>query len=182
MKKCYKCGLIKPFTEYHRHRTRADGLRSECKECMRIYNVRYHKKNKKYFRDYERRRYRTDPVHRMRCLIRKNSRRLLFGRYKHSDLIGSDHLTFRRHIEKQFQPGMVFDNYGRWELDHITPLGSVTIETPDWEFELRRLANYQNVRPLWVTDNQKRNAGVQIPDGDQYLLFENHKPLIKKAG
>jgi hypothetical protein len=36
MKRCKKCGELKPLTEFHRATGMADGHRSECKECHRV--------------------------------------------------------------------------------------------------------------------------------------------------
>lgn len=33
MKKCNQCGIVKPFEEFNRDRTREDGRRSNCKLC-----------------------------------------------------------------------------------------------------------------------------------------------------
>src|SRR5215471_16506191 len=33
MKRCYRCKIDKPLSEFHRNARRADGLQSECKAC-----------------------------------------------------------------------------------------------------------------------------------------------------
>lgn len=35
MKHCPKCGLDKPESEFHKNRSRADGLQSSCKKCQK---------------------------------------------------------------------------------------------------------------------------------------------------
>jgi len=37
MKSCTKCGINKPFSEYHKDKSHADGLRSFCKACVSVY-------------------------------------------------------------------------------------------------------------------------------------------------
>lgn len=37
MKKCTKCGETKPLTEFHKDRSRPDGLHHSCKECANTY-------------------------------------------------------------------------------------------------------------------------------------------------
>ena len=36
---CRKCGEEKPPTEFHRHKSSKDGLRTQCKACVRAYNA-----------------------------------------------------------------------------------------------------------------------------------------------
>lgn len=37
MKKCKTCGLIKPLSEYYKHKSGKDGYRTKCKDCDRDY-------------------------------------------------------------------------------------------------------------------------------------------------
>ena len=39
MKRCGRCGIEKPAAEYHRDRSRADGLHSYCRSCKASYHV-----------------------------------------------------------------------------------------------------------------------------------------------
>lgn len=44
LKKCLKCGLEKERSEFHRDKTRKDGLREWCKQCTKIKNAEYWKR------------------------------------------------------------------------------------------------------------------------------------------
>lgn len=46
MKKCKKCGVVKQSSEFHRDKTRKDGLRSACKPCVATYMGLYYSNNK----------------------------------------------------------------------------------------------------------------------------------------
>ena len=35
MKKCIKCGIEKPYSEYYKEKTCADGYKTSCKTCMK---------------------------------------------------------------------------------------------------------------------------------------------------
>ena len=43
MKRCIKCGQVKPVSEFHKHKGHNDGLSSYCKECKKEYYKEYHK-------------------------------------------------------------------------------------------------------------------------------------------
>ena len=46
MKKCSKCGEVKPFSEFHRRRDRVSNCASQCKECDKKRKKIYITKNK----------------------------------------------------------------------------------------------------------------------------------------
>lgn len=59
----------------------------------------------------------------------------------------------RAHLEAQFQPGMTWENYGEWHVDHIVPLASAKSEA-----DVMRLCHYSNLQPLWAFDNISKGA------------------------
>ena len=60
------------------------------------------------------------------------------------------------HLESLFQPGMSWDNYGEWHIDHIVPDSWFEYNSyQDSSFkECWALANLQ---PLWAKDNLKKS-------------------------
>lgn len=54
-KTCTKCGETKPLDEFYRHKGKADGVQSECKECKRERQRRYYEENRDKVLDYQRR-------------------------------------------------------------------------------------------------------------------------------
>ena len=64
-------------------------------------------------------------------------------------------------IEKQFQEGMTWENWGRefhsgqksWHIDHIVPCNTFDLSDIN---EQKKCFHYTNLRPLWETDNLKR--------------------------
>lgn len=61
------------------------------------------------------------------------------------------------HLERQFLPGMTWDNRRQWHIDHIVPLASFTFTSPD-DPEFRAAWALTNVRPLWAKDNIRKSA------------------------
>lgn len=56
------------------------------------------------------------------------------------------------HLEKQFKPGMTWDNWGRkgWHIDHKKPLDSFDLSDRN---QLLQACHYTNLQPLWAHDN-----------------------------
>lgn len=61
------------------------------------------------------------------------------------------------HLERQFLPGMSWENRGDWHIDHIRPLASFEFTTPDCP-QFREAWALTNLRPLWAKDNLSKNA------------------------
>ena len=76
---------------------------------------------------------------------------------KVEELVGWSIAELRIHLERQFLRGMGWHNMGEWHIDHIVPISSFLISGPD-DPEVRRAWALTNLRPLWATENIKKNA------------------------
>lgn len=74
-------------------------------------------------------------------------------------LLGYTVQTLMEHLERQFLKGMSWENYGKWHIDHILPLSSFRIESYDSP-DFKRAWALTNLRPLWGTDNVRKNAKI----------------------
>ncbi len=74
-------------------------------------------------------------------------------KHKFQKILGCSLEEFKIHIEKQFKPGMTWENYGfyTWHIDHIIPLSSALSED-----EVYKLSHYSNLQPLWAVENFKK--------------------------
>jgi ribosomal protein S27AE len=52
-KECFKCLIVKPITEFYKHKGMADGHLNKCKECSRKDTKDNIAKNREYYREYE---------------------------------------------------------------------------------------------------------------------------------
>lgn len=68
------------------------------------------------------------------------------------------------HLERQFQPGMTWENYGRggWHIDHEIPKVAFNYETPD-HIDFRKCWALSNLRPLWELENLKKHSKLDRP-------------------
>src|SRR5271155_703051 len=48
MKNCNKCGMLKPLSDFHKHKGRKDGHTNICKKCQKQIQVKYYQSNKQY--------------------------------------------------------------------------------------------------------------------------------------
>lgn len=106
------------------------------------------------------RRWATDPQFRVSCVLRNRLKDALGGTQKASttlELVGIDWSGLVAHIEKQFLPGMSWDNYGyeTWHVDHIRPCASFDLTDPEQQ---RQCFHYTNLQPLWAADNLSKSA------------------------
>lgn len=73
-------------------------------------------------------------------------------------MLGYTRQEIEQHIEKQFQRGMSWANYGEWHIDHIIPIAHFLnngIEDP------AVINCLSNLRPIWADENHKKNAKVE---------------------
>lgn len=55
-----------------------------------------------------------------------------------------------KHIESLFLPGMSWDNYGKWHIDHVIP--DISFDYSDEE-QFSLCWSLKNLQPLWAHDN-----------------------------
>lgn len=80
-------------------------------------------------------------------------------RFNYSKLIGCSIEDFDVFIKAKFKEGMTIDNYGEWELDHIYPISKFDLTK---EEEFYKCFNYQNIQPLWKTENRQKSNKIII--------------------
>lgn len=75
------------------------------------------------------------------------------------DLLGCDMKSFVAHLEKQFSPGMTWENHtsNGWHIDHIIPCRAFDLTKED---EQKKCFHYSNMQPLWAKDNLTKNDSL----------------------
>jgi hypothetical protein len=75
------------------------------------------------------------------------------------EYLGCDIPFFRAHIESQFTPDISWENYGKWEIDHIVP---IKYNNPTMDEVVERL-HWSNTQPMW--------AGENAAKGNKYISY-----------
>ncbi len=107
----------------------------------------------------KRQRIKQDLLYRLKENYRNRIRKHALGTHKSkksTELLGCDIESLKNHLTSLFQPGMTWDNYGKWEIDHIRPLSLAKTEE-----ELFSLCHYSNLQPLWMSDNRKKSDKIE---------------------
>lgn len=64
------------------------------------------------------------------------------------DMLGYSALELKEHIERQFLPGMTWENHGDWHIDHRKPV--TLFESTE---DIKVVCALDNLQPLWALDN-----------------------------
>lgn len=144
---CTICLKKKSLLEFSPHTTAYLGVNSQCKIC-RAKHESYRK--------------RTDQNYRLIHGIRNRIRIAIKKNVKHGkslELLGCSIPFLKEYIQKQFKPGMTWENHGHttWHLDHIKPCNSFDLSKPEAQ---RVCFHYTNLQPLWARDNLSKSKSV----------------------
>jgi len=120
---------------YNKNKEKVDKYRSMWSEKNREYLKEYHKQWRKDNYDkwketkstYERNRKASDPLYKLICNFRtaiytvlKENNVKKYGHY--FEVLGYTQEDLITHLEKQFNNGMTWENYGDWHVDHKRPI------------------------------------------------------------
>ena len=62
-------------------------------------------------------------------------------------------------LSARFKPGMTWENYGQWHVDHIVPKAAFAY-TKETDAAFRACWALSNLQPLWATENMRKQAKV----------------------
>lgn len=150
--------LRKYWAERKRKKYAEDpAFREHLKEKAR---VRASTTGRKYHRDYQNMRRRTDPQYKLTENLRRRVRQALNGQNKSSatlKMLGCSPEELRVHLAAKFKPGMTWENYGEWHIDHIVPCASFDMSSKEQQ---AKCFHYTNLQPLWGAENQSKGDAV----------------------
>lgn len=143
--------------------------RKEQREYMRSYRLEHREEQRKYGREwyaehcedrreYLRTRKAVDMNFRLACNLRNRLYSVLKQGYKSGSAIadlGCSIDDLKSWLEQNFKPGMSWDNYGEWHIDHIVPLSSVDLTDRK---QLKKVCHWFNLQPLWADENLSKGS------------------------
>jgi hypothetical protein len=72
-------------------------------------------------------------------------------------LVGYTVMELKEHLEKQFQPGMSWEERNKWHLDHKKPVAAFNFQSPE-DKEFKQCWALENLQPLWAKENESKGA------------------------
>jgi hypothetical protein len=119
--------------------------------------ARWFQRNKQDLYEKRRQKLESDLSFKISCNLRSRLANAIRNRSKGGSAVadlGCSIEELRSHLEKLWEPGMSWENYGkgkdRWNIDHAVPLCSFDLSVHE---QLRQACHYTNLRPLWEKDN-----------------------------
>lgn len=77
-------------------------------------------------------------------------------------IVGYTVEQLKEHLEKKFEHGMAWENYGKWHVDHIIPV-SVFNFSKYSHIDFKRCWALKNLQPMWANENIKKNNKLKKP-------------------
>lgn len=136
---------------------RKTAYREKNKEAIAAQRRQYVQDHKDEINAYQRNKRLTDINFKLKCLLRTRLSNILKFNIKTGSAVedlGCSVEELKIHLESKFQPGMTWENQGKWEIDHIQALANFNLENRE-EFLLA--CHYTNLQPLWASDNRKKS-------------------------
>jgi len=138
--------------------------RENNKDIVKLKKAEFYQKNKPTIRilrqKYYKERYGKDVHYRLAVVLRARMRQALKKESKVGSAVtdlGMSVPDFKKYLENLFRGGMSWSNYGEWHIDHIKPLSSFNLSSPE---EFKIAAHYTNLQPLWKEENLSKGCKV----------------------
>lgn len=174
-KQCIKCKIEKNKISYYFNNVTVDKLNAVCIECLKLKTKNWRDQNQLKIKEYRKKAYPQSLIHhkqrkqtdldfKILCNLRSRINKALHDANKSDktvNLLGCSITFFRNWLEHQFDSTMSWDNYGKWQIDHVIPCSCFNLQD---EEEQIKCFNWKNCRPLEAKRNLIKN--------NKYLEFD----------
>ena len=182
-RECTVCGEYKPWAAFYRYKRGVGGRTPCCRACWlsrvhaKLKVPKHNKAMQQYQREYQKRpgvkermlaannrsqtKRRLDPAIRLNQSVSMAIHRALRGERgcRHwEDSVGYTLGQLQHHLEFFFEPGMAWDNYGQWHVDHIRPKADFECTASNTK-SFRACWALANLMPRWKTTAIARSHG-----------------------
>jgi hypothetical protein len=83
--------------------------------------------------------------------------------------LGCTYWQAKKHIERQWLPGMSWENHGKsWEIDHIIAITRFDVNDP---MQRLQMCHFTNLRPLWSRDNRRKRNRMEGGSSLQLVML-----------
>ena len=198
IERCLKYGNLSLKPNFHKNKTKRDGLQPHCKSCViqkqRLYDSenreRINNRNKDYRSKhhdkimaqkklYTNNIYKTDINFRLIFKTRSRNCKTLKGMTKQSssiNILGIDIDLYRKWLEFQFTPEMNWENF---EIDHVKPICLFDISDDE---QMKDAFNWRNTQPLLKRDHQQKGTKYNFLDCQlQYIKADQFVKLNEEG-
>lgn len=128
------------------------------KKWLLKWNLENRENNLSRQRKWQKNKILTDPNFKLARNLRKRIWAVLKNNTKSDStmkLLGCSIEEFKKYIEKKFEDGMSWDNYGVWHVDHIIACANFDLSDPEQQ---RICFHHTNLQPMWGEHNIKKGA------------------------
>lgn len=147
--------------------------KAENPEKVREAAQRWYGENPGYYNEYKKVRRSQDPAFALACATRTRINSALCAAVGSPgkagpalELLGCSADEFRLHLEGLWEPGMSWDNWGDWHVDHVVPVAAHDLTTDEGQ---RAAFHFTNCQPLWAGDNLSKGS---LHDGVRHRLAQ----------
>jgi hypothetical protein len=149
-------------TEYHKEWSKQNREKlNEYHKEWREKNIDKHRETK---RTYQKEKRHTDPIYKLISnfrtaiyIVLKENKLDKYTNY--FNMVGYSAEELKEHLEKQFNDGMSWENYGEWHIDHIKPISSFEFDSSDDE-QFKVCWSLDNLQPMWGIENIKKGNKI----------------------
>jgi hypothetical protein len=152
-----------PYKDPEKERARLRAYRlahpERCKAAIAKWSARNPEALRAIYREMARRK-RARPDYSIRNRVLCGIHRCLNGQRKQAPLetlLGYTLKELLTHLERQFLPGMTWENRPLWHIDHIVPVVAFDLSDESGE-GIRRAWALPNLRPVWKSDNLQKSS------------------------
>ncbi len=153
--KRYKLNPEKYRLKKKEYRKRNPDKNEKGRQFTRIWQKNNRERRNKYIKS----KLKKDSNYKVSCYLRNRLNIALKNNQKAGSAVkdlGCSIPEFKIYLEKLFQRGMSWNNYGfyGWHIDHKIPLSKFNLTEKE---QLLKACHFTNLQPLWAKDNWEKN-------------------------